>query len=249
MFTLKQKVAIITGGAKGIGKSICKTLGLAGATVIIADIDDENGEVTCEQLHHDGVQCNFIKTDITKSQEVSTLVDEVLGKYGQIDILVNNAGILQDGFITDITDESWDRMMAVHLKGTFLTCKSVVPHMIKRKRGKIINIASMGGKMGFPLAGVHYCAAKGGIMAFTRQLALQLGPYNIQVNSIAPGTTATEMIIHRDPEQLKNIVEEIPLKRLGMPEDTAFAVLFLASSWADYITGETIDVNGGKYMQ
>jgi len=248
VFNLQGQTAIVSGGSKGIGNVIALTLGLAGASVVIADIDDENGKKASEQLKNNGIESKFIFSDITKHLHVSNVVETALSQFGTVDILVNNAGILSDKFITDITEEEWDDMIDVHLKGTFLMCRAVVPHMIQKKKGKIINIASMGGLQGFPLAGVHYCAAKGGIMAFTRQLALQISQYNVHVNCVAPGTTITEMIRNRSEEQLNNIKGSIPLKRLGVPEDTANAVLFLASPYADYIVGETIDVNGGKYM-
>jgi 3-oxoacyl-[acyl-carrier protein] reductase len=248
VFSLQGQTAIVTGGSKGIGNAIALTLGLAGASVVIADIDDENGKKTSEQLYEKGIWNKFVLTDVTKHRDVNHVVDTTINQLGNVDILVNNAGILSDQFITDITEDEWDNMIDVHLKGTFLMCRAVVPHMLQRNKGKIINIASIGGLQGFPLAGVHYCAAKGGIMAFTRQLALQISKYNIHVNCVAPGTTLTDMMRNRSEEQLNNIMKSIPLKRLGMPEDTANAVLFLASPYADYIAGETIDVNGGKYM-
>jgi len=248
VFSLLGQTAIVTGASKGIGSVIALTLGLAGASVIIADIDVENGNKTSEQLKNSGIENKFVYSDVTKHLDVANVLETAISQFGTVDILVNNAGILSDRFITDITEQEWDAMIDVHLKGTFLMCRAVVPHMIQKRKGKIINIASMGGLQGVPLAGVHYCAAKGGIMAFTRQLALQISHYNIHVNCVAPGTTVTEMIRNRTEEQLNDILRNIPLKRLGMPEDTANAVLFLASPYADYIVGETIDVNGGKYM-
>lgn len=248
MYNLQGQVVVVTGAAKGIGKAIAQALGEVGAHVYIADMDGDNGPSTCAEFEKKGIRAEFIMTDITKARQVEELFAQVLSRAGKVDVLVNNAGILADGYITDISEDEWDRVMAVNLKGTFLTCRSIIPHLVERGTGKIINIASMGGKQGFPLAGVHYCATKGGIMAFSRQLALQYSPYGLRVNCVAPGTTATEMIKNRSPEKVNSLVESIPLKRLGMPEDTAQAVLFLASPWADYITGETIDVNGGKYM-
>lgn len=248
MYSLKGQTAIVTGGSQGIGKEISLALGFAGATVIIADVDRDNGLKTVRELEDSGIQSKFVFTDVTKESDVAALFADTATLFGGIDILVNNAGILSDKFITDITEAEWDKMLQVHLKGTFLTCRAAVPYMVKNEYGKIINIASMGGKQGFPLAGVHYCAAKGGIMAFTRQLALQISQYNIHVNCVAPGTTETEMIKNRSEEQKSKIINSIPLGRMGHPSDTANAVLFLASFYADYIVGETIDVNGGKYM-
>lgn len=248
MFDLKGDIAIVTGGSKGIGKAIVCALASAGATVIIADIDESSGQQICDELSANGLQAEMAKTDITDSKSVEALMDYTVKKYGKIDILVNNAGILGDASITEISDEDWDRLMAVNLTGVFYCCRAAVRHMLGKRKGKIINIASTGGKQGFPLAGVHYCASKGAIMALTRQLALQVSPQGIHVNAVAPGTTETEMIKNRSEEKKKFIISRIPMGRMGRPEDTAAAVVFLASKAGDYITGETIDVNGGLYM-
>jgi NAD(P)-dependent dehydrogenase (short-subunit alcohol dehydrogenase family) len=248
VFDLKGDIAIVTGGSKGIGKAIVCALASAGATVIIADIDESSGQQICDELSANGLQAEMAKTDITDSKSVEALMDYTVKKYGKIDILVNNAGILGDASITEISDEDWDRLMAVNLTGAFYCCRAAVRHMLGKRKGKIINIASTGGKQGFPLAGVHYCASKGAIMALTRQLALQVSPQGIHVNAVAPGTTETEMIKNRSEEKKKFIISRIPMGRMGRPEDTAAAVVFLASKAGDYITGETIDVNGGLYM-
>ncbi|HBT49759.1 MAG: 3-oxoacyl-[acyl-carrier-protein] reductase [Caldanaerobacter subterraneus] len=248
MFSLDGKIAIVTGGAKGIGKSIVLALSKVGATTVIADIDVNSGRELEACLKQKGLKVEFIEVDVSISESVNKMVKDVVEKYGKIDILVNNAGILHDAQITDIDDATWDRVIRVNLTGVFYCCRAVVPHMIRQKYGKIINIASAGGKMGFPYAGVDYCASKGGIMALTRQLALQISKYGINVNAVAPGTTETELIKDRNEEQKKYIISRIPVGRMGRPEDTAAAVVFLASSGSDYITGETIDVNGGLYM-
>lgn len=248
MFDLKGEIAIITGGSKGIGKAIVYALAVAGATVVIADIDEDNGIHICNELSGSGFQAEIVKTDVTDSKSVDSLVHYTVNKYGKVDILVNNAGILGDAPITEISDEDWDTLMRINLTGAFYCCRAAVRHMLEKRKGKIINIASAGGKQGFPLAGVHYCASKGGIMALTRQLALQVSPQGIHVNAVAPGTTETEMIKNRSEEKRQFIINKIPVGRMGRPEDTAAAVLFLASKAGDYITGETIDVNGGLYM-
>ncbi|MDN5302120.1 MAG: 3-oxoacyl-[acyl-carrier protein] reductase [Thermoanaerobacteraceae bacterium] len=248
MFEINGKVAVVTGGAKGIGKSIVVALASAGARTIIADIDEIQGKQLENELKVSGLEAEFVYGDVSRSDSVNKLVDYVINKYQRIDVFVNNAGVLHDAQIVDIDDETWDRVLNINLRGVFYCCRAVVPHMIKQKYGKIINVASAGGKMGFPYASVDYCASKGGIMALTRQLALQVSKYGINVNSVAPGTTETELIKERSEEQKKNIISKIPIGRMGRPEDTAAAVLFLASSGADYITGETIDVNGGLYM-
>lgn len=248
LFDLNGKVAVVTGGSKGIGKAIVYALAVSGASVIIADIDEENGLKNSLELTSKGFDAEVIKTDIADSTSVDHLMDQVAKKFGKIDILVNNAGILGDAFVENIDNNDWDWLMRVNLTGTFFCCRAVVRYMMKQNSGKIINIGSTGGKQGFPIAGVHYCASKGGIMSLSRQLALQLSPYGIQVNSVAPSTTETEMIKNRSVDKKNYIISHIPLGRMGRPEDTAAAVLFLASEAGNYITGETIDVNGGLYM-
>ncbi|WP_422448011.1 SDR family NAD(P)-dependent oxidoreductase [Thermoanaerobacterium sp. DL9XJH110] len=248
MFSLDGRIAIVTGGAKGIGKSIVLALSKVGAITVIADIDALSGQELERNLKQKGLKAEFMQVDVSESESVNKMIDEVVEKYGKIDILVNNAGILHDAQITDIDDATWDRVIKVNLTGVFYCCRAVVPHMIRQKYGKIINIASAGGKLGFPFAGVDYCATKGGIMALTRQLALQISKYGINVNAVAPGTTETELIKDRSEDQKRYIISRIPVGRMGRPEDTAAAVVFLASSGSDYITGETIDVNGGLYM-
>lgn len=248
MFDLSGDIAVVTGGSRGIGKAIVYALASAGATVIIADVDESNGQQICDELSANGLQAEMVKTDITESKNVEALMKYIVDKYGKLDVLVNNAGILGDVSITEISDQDWSRLMSVNLTGAFYCCRAAVRHMLEKRKGKIINIASTGGKQGFPLAGVHYCASKGGIMALTRQLAIQVSPQGIHVNAVAPGTTETEMIKNRSEEKRKYIISKIPVGRMGRPEDTAAAVLFLASKAGDYITGETIDVNGGLYM-
>ena len=248
MFSLNGQIAVVTGGANGIGKAITCALAVAGAVVIIADVNEDSGNQVCEELAASGYKSEFVRADVTDSKSVEELMHYVVEKYGAINVLVNNAGILSDAQITDISDQDWERLMAVNLTGVFYCCRAAVRYMRLKNSGKIINIASTGGKQGFPLAGVHYCASKGGIMALTRQLAMQVSPGGIRVNAVAPGTTETEMIKNRSEEKRKLIISKIPIGRLGQPEDTAAAVLFLASKAGNFISGETVDVNGGMYM-
>jgi len=248
MLGIKGDIAIVTGGSNGIGEAIVYALSVAGAKVIIADVDVDRGRRVCEHLRSEGYYAETVKTDVTDSKSVGDLITYVADKYGSIDTLINNAGILRDAEITDISDQDWESSIAVNLTGVFYCCRAVVPYMIKAKRGKIINISAADGKQGFPFAGVHYCGSKGGVMALTRQLALQVSQYGINVNAVAPGVTETEMIHARTEEERKYMMGRIPVGRLGRPEDTAGAVLFLASRGGDYILGETIDVNGGLYM-
>lgn len=247
MIKIAGTKVIITEGATELGFAICEVLGKAGAILAIAGNDEIKGEEICSKLATKEINCRFFKTDITKGKEVQKMVDDVLEDWGQIDVLVNSAGESSGGFITKITEEEWDNMINVHLKGTFLTCQSVLPHMIKQGRGKIVNIASVEAKQGFPFAGVHFSAAKGGIMSLTRQLALQVSPHGIHINCVAPGPTENELCLSQTFNQ-SDLLAKIPLGRLAGPEDTAYAVLFLASPMAEFLTGETIDVNGGKYL-
>ncbi len=248
MVDLTGKISIVTGGAQGIGRSIALTLARKGSDVIIADVNIQKAYETAEEIRKIGRKSLAIKVDVTDKNEVQRKFTEAINEFKGVDILVNNAGILQDAFITDISEEGWDRAIDVNLKGVFLCSQFVISHMVKKKKGKIINIASIGGKDGFPLAGAHYSASKAGVMGFTRQLAKQVAPYGIAVNAVAPGTTESGMISHRTDTQKAELITKIPLGRLGRPEDTAEAVAFLASNEADFITGETLDVCGGLYM-
>lgn len=247
-FDLSGKVMVVTGGAAGIGKAISCVAAAAGATLVIADRNIAAAEELAAELNKSGFKADAVNADVADSSCVEKVLKEVAAKHGKLDVIVNNAGILGDAEITAIDDATWRRLMSVDLDGVFYCCREAVKIMREQKSGKIINIASAGGKLGFPFAGVHYCGAKGAVMAITRQLALQVGKYGIQVNSVAPGTTQTEMVKHRTPETLKYINSHIPVGRMGRPEETAAAVVFLASDASGFITGETVDVNGGLYM-
>jgi NAD(P)-dependent dehydrogenase (short-subunit alcohol dehydrogenase family) len=247
-FDLEGKTMIVTGGSSGIGKAISCAAAASGAAVAVADINVTAAGELVRELEEAGLKAGVFKVDVSDSFSVGQLMNQVLDRYGSLDVVVNNAGILGDAEITAIDDEKWRRLMAVDLDGVFYCCREAVRIMKERHSGRIVNIASAGGKLGFPFAGVHYCAAKGAVMALTRQLAMQTGKYGIQVNAVAPGTTQTEMVKQRTPETLGYINSHIPLGRMGRPEETAAAVVFLASDAAGFITGETLDVNGGLYM-
>ena len=248
MFDLTSKIVVITGGGAGIGKAISCAVAALGATAVIADKNSVAASALAKELTALGLHAKSIQADVSQSSSVEKLLTGVAKDFGRLDVIVNNAGILGDADILDITDDEWRRFMSVDLDGVFYCCREAVRIMKEQGFGKIINIASAGGKLAFPFAGVHYCAAKGAVMALTRQLALQVSKYGILVNAVAPGTTQTEMIKHRSQETLNYIYNRIPVGRLGRPEETAAAVVFLASNASDYITGETIDVNGGLYM-
>jgi 3-oxoacyl-[acyl-carrier protein] reductase len=232
--SLKDKVAIVTGGTKGIGKGIADVLSRKGAKVVIS------AKNKLESKHY------FIKCDVSNYQDAQTLIKETLKKYKKIDILINNAGIYPFVPLKDMTEEQWDNVIKVNLKGTFNCTKAVLPFMIKNKYGKIVNIASIAGtKVGFPNL-VHYCASKGGIEGFTMAAALDLAQYKINVNAVAPGailTPGTKKGL--DKKATANLIQAIPEKRMGKPIDIAETVAFLASDASEYITGQTIVVDGG----
>lgn len=248
MFDLIDKIAVVTGGSGGIGQDIVLALAANGAKVILADIADDTGYSLSKKMRSKGLEVTYVYVDVTDSASVEKLMNKAVELYGSLDIVVTSAGLLGDSEITEISDENWQKLMRVNLEGVFYCCREAVKIMEKQGSGKIINIASAGGKLGFPFAGVHYCSSKGGVMALTRQLALQIGNKGITVNAVAPGTTKTEMIKNRSNEKVNYIISHIPVGRMGLPRDSAAAVVFLASSSSDFITGETIDVNGGLYM-
>jgi 3-oxoacyl-[acyl-carrier protein] reductase len=245
---LKGRVTIITGGARGIGKAIALALVREGAKVAIVDFDKEAAIALKDKIEKDQGQAIAIPCDVSKSSEVKRMVDQVKKAFGRIDILVNNAGIIRRGTIETVTEEDWDRVIEVNLKGTFNCSKAVVETMKQQRYGKIINVSSIAGKMGDITSAPGYGPSKAGIDALTKTLARQLAPYGINVNGVAPHAIETEMSAQWSDERRKEIIASIPLGRLGKPEDVAEAVLFLVSDEASFITGEILDVNGGALM-
>ena len=245
---LKNRVAIVTGAARGIGKAIALTFLREGAKVAIIDSDRERLEILKKDMGKENKEAMLIPCDITKSSEVNGMVDQVYKTLGRIDILVNNAGIIRRGTIDSVTEEDWDRVIEVNLKGTFNCCKAVVEIMKQQEHGKIVNISSIAGKMGDITSAPGYGSSKAGIDALTKTLARQLAPFGINVNAVSPHAIETEMSAQWSEERRKEIIASIPLGRLGKPEDVAEAVLFLASDEASFITGEILDVNGGALM-
>jgi 3-oxoacyl-[acyl-carrier protein] reductase len=245
---LKDRVAIVTGAARGIGKAIATTFLREGAKVAIIDLDKERLEILKKEINKENKEAMTIFCDITKSSEVNGMVDQVYKTLGRIDILVNNAGIIRRGTIDTVTEEDWDRVIEVNLKGTFNCCKAVVEIMKQQGHGKIVNISSIAGKMGDITSAPGYGPSKAGIDALTKTLARQLAPFGININAVSPHAIETEMSAQWSEERRKEIIASIPLGRLGKPEDVAEAVLFLASDEASFITGEILDVNGGALM-
>jgi len=245
---LKDRVAIVTGAARGIGKAIAWAFVREGASVALVDVEKTGLETLQMEIGRKGGQAVAIPCDVSKASEVKQMVDHVQRTLGRIDILINNAGIIRRGTIETVTEEDWDRVMEVNLKGPFNCSKAVVEIMKRQGYGKIVNVSSIAGKMGDITSAPGYGPSKAGMDALTKSLARQLAAYGIHVNGVAPHAIETEMSAEWSPEKRKAIVDAIPLKRLGKPEDVAEAVLFLASDTAAFITGEIIDVNGGFLM-
>lgn len=231
---LKGKVAIVTGGTKGIGKGIADKLSELGSKVIVSSRNK------IPTKHH------FIKCDVSNYAEAQNLAKEVIKKFKKIDILINNAGIYPFVSFKDMTEQQWDQVIDINLKGIFNCTKAVLPYMMKGNYGKIVNISSIAGfKIGFPNL-VHYCASKAGVSGFTKSAALEFAPYKINVNAIAPGAISTPGVKEGlDKEQKENIIKIIPEGRMGKPIDIAEVAAFLASDSSEYITGQTIVVDGG----
>jgi 3-oxoacyl-[acyl-carrier protein] reductase len=241
----EQTVAVVTGGAQGIGRAICATLADAGATVVVADIDRRGAEETAGLLRRPG---RAVTVDVSSETSVTGLYQEVMAAYGRVDILVNNAGICRMIPILDITVAEWDQILAVNLRGTFLMSREAFRLMKQQSAGKIVSIASAAAKIGGLAAGAHYAASKAGVICFTKSLALQAAPYHINVNAVCPGPMATEMTVAWGDEANAAFKARIPFKDYGRPQDVADAVAFLASDKSRYITGEILDVNGGLVM-
>ncbi len=244
---LLGKVALVTGGAQGIGKAIALILARNGADVAVWDINLEKAQETANEIEALGKRSIAMKVNVADFKEVERTVDAVVEQWGRIDILVNNAGITRDRLILRMTEEDWDVVLNVNLKGTFNCTKAVIRHMSKHRSGKIVSIASVTGEMGNP-GQANYGASKAGVIGFTKTIAREFAARGINVNAIAPGfiqTAMTDAIPEKAKEELKRM---IPMERLGQPEDVAEAVLFLVSERSSYITGQVLNVNGGIYM-
>ncbi|TET07670.1 MAG: 3-oxoacyl-ACP reductase FabG [Candidatus Atribacteria bacterium] len=245
---LVNKVAIVTGAGRGIGKAIAIALAREGANVIVNDIDIQTAEEVAKEIKSSGRKALAIQVDVSDSKEVNRMVQSVLKKFKRVDILVNNAAIIKRGSIEDLTEEDWDRVMDVNLKGAFNCAKAVVGTMKKQRYGKIVNISSIAGKIGDLASAPCYGASKAGMTCLAKSLARELASYGINVNVVAPHAIKTDMSKEWSEEKRKSIIADIPLGRLGEPEDVAEAVVFLVSDKAKFITGEVLDVNGGCLM-
>jgi 3-oxoacyl-[acyl-carrier protein] reductase len=244
---LVGRVALVTGAAQGIGKSIALLLAQNGANVVVSDVNIGKAEETVKEIQALGRRAMAIKVDVANFREVEQMVDAILEHFGQIDILVNNAGITRDKLILRMTEEDWDMVLNVNLKGTFNCTKAVLKQMSKQKSGKIVNIASVVGEMG-NAGQANYSASKAGVIGLTKTLAREFARRGINVNAIAPGyieTPMTDVLPETVKDELRRM---IPMERLGKPEDVAEAVFFLVSENSSYITGAVLNVNGGIYM-
>ena len=248
MINLEGKVALVTGGANGIGKAISKKLAEAGATVVINyDSSESKANALVNEISLLGKTAIAIKANVSNFVEATTLIDEVVSKLGKIDILVNNAGITSDNFILRMSEEEFDKVIATNLKGTWNCSKQAAKYMSKQRFGKIINISSIVGLVG-NAGQSNYAASKAGIIGLTKALAKELAKRNVLVNAIAPGFIETEMTKVLPEAIINQYLESIPLSKFGSVEDVANMVCFLASSLADYITGQVINVDGGMVM-
>jgi 3-oxoacyl-[acyl-carrier protein] reductase len=245
---LKDRAAFITGAASGIGRAIAETFAENGANVTIADIDLEAATHLADEIRAAGGKAIAVQTDVSSAQSVAAAVEATVAAFDGIDILVNNAGICPMRAFEEIPLEEWERVLAVNLTGAFICAQAVTPYLKESEHGRIINIGSVAGRIGGLAVGAHYSVSKAGIMCLTKVLARALAAYGITANSISPGTIETALTADWSRETKENLRQQILLRRLGKPEDVAAAALYLASDGAAYVTGATLDVNGGIIM-
>ncbi len=245
---LKDQVALITGGAQGIGKAIALMLAAEGCNLVLSDVNEESVQATAKEIAQlKGIQAIGVKSNVVSFADCEKLVEQSLDKFGKIDILVNNAGITKDNLLMRMGDDEWDAVLGVNLKGVFNCTKAVCRPMMKARKGRIVNIASVVGQMG-NAGQANYSASKGGVIALTKTCAREFASRNILVNAVAPGFIRTRMTDALSDEQKKKLTELIPLARLGEPEDVARVVLFLSTEDSSYMTGQILAVNGGMYI-
>lgn len=245
---LKGKTAIITGSSRGIGRQIALTFAKNGADIVINGNRPEPLTELKEEIIRLGSRCEIVQGDVSLFETSRKMADTCVSAFGKIDILVNNAGVNSRIPFLDLSAEEWDRMLGINLNGTFYACKCVLPHMVNARQGTIINISSTASKTAHANASICYGASKAAVNSMTQKLAYEMAPYGIRVNGVCPGPICTDMSKQWTEEYRQTVTKKIPLGRLGTPENVADVVMFLATDMAGFITGETINVNGGSYM-
>lgn len=245
---LAGRVALVTGGARGIGLACATGLSRAGAAVVITDRLDREGAAAAQAIAAGGGKAAFVAADLSRTPEIARLIEEAGRAFGRLDILVNNAGIISEVPSEALTEEQWDRLMSVNLKAVFFVSQAVLPWMVRQGGGAIVSLSSLAARVGGIVTAPDYATSKAGVIGLTRTLARQYGPKGIRVNAVAPGPIMTEMTRHWSEDVRREFIARIPLRRLGTAEDVASVVLFLAGPESGYITGATIDINGGLYM-
>ena len=243
-----DQVVVVTGASRGIGRAIALVFAQAGAKLALVSRTADALEAVAAEVRAVGAEALVLPTDVAVEAEVDQAIDRVVAEWGRVDVLVNNAGLIGFGPLHEIEPTAWDKVMGANLTGAYLCSRAVAPVMEKKQAGRIVNITSVSAQTGGVSGGVHYTASKGGLTAMTKTLARDLAPHNITVNAISPGQIDADPEL-LTPEQREKVMAMIPLGRLGEPEEIAYAALFLASPMADYITGTTLDVNGGIFKR
>lgn len=244
---LKDKVAVVTGASRGIGRSISLALAAEGARIVAVDLGLDEIEKVADEIRALGTEALAVQGNVTVTADAERMIEAAMEKFGRVDILVNNAGITKDGLLLRMKDEDWDAVLTVNLKGAFICSRAAAKVMAKQRSGRIINIASIVGQMG-NAGQANYCASKAGLIGLTKSNARELAKRNVTVNAVAPGFIQTAMTEALSEKVRQDLAAQIPMERLGTAEDIANAVVFLASERSGYITGQVIGVNGGMYM-
>lgn len=246
---MQDKVGIITGAGQGIGKRMAECLAREGASIVISDINRQAADSTADQLRNTfGTGSISVPADVQEKGEVDDLIAAAMAEYGRIDFLINNAGVMLPSAIEEVTPQQWDMVMNINLRGAFFTCQAVTPIMKQNKKGAILNMGSIAGKVGGIASGIHYAVSKAGIHCLTIAFARDLAPFGVRVNALAPGPVDTSLLNVFTPETRQSLADNCPLGCLAKPDDIAEAALFLLSDKAGHITGEIMDINGGILM-
>jgi len=245
---MKDKITIVTGAAKGIGRGVAGVFAAEGATLIVADIDADAGESAAAELARIGGAAEFVRTDVTSRDSCNTAVKAVLEKHGRVDVLVNNAGVYPQAFLDEMTERDWDDVFAINVKGMFFMVTAVLPGMRERGYGRVVLTSSVTGPLtGYP-GWAHYGATKAAMLGFMRSAAIEIARQGVTINAVLPGNIMTEGVEELGREHIDAMAAAIPMRKLGDPEDIGYAMLFLASDEARYITGQTIVVDGGQLL-